>query len=410
MAVFIEPAYTLPDENFARIAHSGNWFQNVIATPNSTATGYSANGPMGLTSFETWRPYDNLFAEPTDWSDAAWNKARVTVDGFKVIEDSTASNTHYLGDAITFGTGAHVLTVDVKAAERSEIRLVFFSGVEDPSEVGTRYFNIADGTVGAGDDTTGTITHLGGGVYRCTIVFTPTTGAGVIHIRLADGSSDTYTGDGTSGLFVYRAFLSLANSNYKIGARAAKQADYCCIGAHNLGTAGATVILQYLDGTFQSIMTVTPTDDSPIWLMFEPETRQEWRLLINSAVEPTMGNIKIGKALKFDRTMRGGYAPIQWQRETEFRTNWSSGGELLARRAQARYLKASFEWPLVSKSWVDTNWADLTDALEQNPFFIAPNPKRTKEAAFCVAEGINHPSYVGVTDLMQIGMQVKAYA
>jgi len=413
MSVYIEPGYTLPGadqpQTHARIAHKGNWFENVIATPSSTATGYSASGPMGLTSFETWRPYDNLLTAPTDWSDAAWTKNRVTIEGFRIQEDSTASNTHEIADNVTFGTGPHVLTVDAKAGEREFLRLVFLSGAGGPSEVGARFFDLRSGAVLTGDDTTGTVTHLGGGVYRCKIVFTPAAGAGSIRIRLAsDATTDSYTGDGISGLFVYRAFLSRADSTYNLDLRAAKQADYICIGAHNLGSAGATVAIQYDNSGFETVGIFTPTDDSPIYFMMEPETRQEWRLSITNASEPTIGNIKIGKALQLPRPVNlQSHAPWEFQRQTTLRTNYSATGEILGRRVQAVRNETEYSINNVPAAWVRTNWPSFQRAAEEAPIYVAWRPNGTYPGvSFGECPAVPQASHTGPRDLMGLSFSL----
>jgi hypothetical protein len=62
------------------------------------------------------------------------------------------------------------------------------------------------GTVGSGA-TNATITNFGNGWYRCSFTFTALAAASTSYIQLAtaDNGASSYTGDGTSGIFVWGA-------------------------------------------------------------------------------------------------------------------------------------------------------------------------------------------------------------
>jgi len=132
-----------------------------------------------------------------------------TADADKLVE-STDASTHLVSQtaSITSGT-AYTFSAYVKAAERSALMLDFLT---TGTITNFAYFNLATGAVGlTGGGVTATITNVGNGWYRCSISLTAaSTITGVNRISLATGStagSNSYTGDGTSGLFIWGAQL-----------------------------------------------------------------------------------------------------------------------------------------------------------------------------------------------------------
>ena len=126
----------------------------------------------------------------------------------KIVEDSTASNTHLVTQAISVTSGQKVaISVFAKKKERSEI-LLQAGGTAAPAAA-TVWFDLnagTKGTVGAGVDDSG-IDDLGNGWYRCWLVFTAdATDTFSFDILLGSGSeTSSYNGDGTSGIFLWGA-------------------------------------------------------------------------------------------------------------------------------------------------------------------------------------------------------------
>jgi hypothetical protein len=160
----------------------------------------------------------NLFTYSEQFDNVIWTKVRATVtanattspngavNADKLVEN-TDNNTHYVEISPTVTAVAHSFSVFLKAGERTWARLVVVDGAA--------YFNLSTGAVGtvsAGSVSLSALTpvNMGNGWYRCTVVFTPSAGAATLQVRLAtsDGGQ-TYTGDGTSGIYVWGAQLEL---------------------------------------------------------------------------------------------------------------------------------------------------------------------------------------------------------
>ena len=171
----------------------------------------------------------------------------VTADSF--IEDSTATSSHFVDQAYTYSAGSYALSLYVKANTRSEIRLIGFDGVTTYA----CFFNLSTGVVGAATGgAVGSIQALANGWYRCAITFTAAAGTGYARFGLAVSGSQTYTGDGTSGLFLWGAQLEagafptsyILNVNTPLGVtRAADVANLPTTGW--MDTTGGTILTEY---------------------------------------------------------------------------------------------------------------------------------------------------------------------
>ena len=156
----------------------------------------------------------NLLTYSEDFADAAWTKTRSsitsntivapdgTLTGDKLVEDTTASNTHLTAQNITTSeTGSYTYSVFAKAGERTQM-IVARSTTN--ITIFSHTFDLSAGTASGG----GVITAVGNGWYRCAgTVTVESTGSTGVQFRLSDGSSSTYTGDGYSGIFIWGAQL-----------------------------------------------------------------------------------------------------------------------------------------------------------------------------------------------------------
>lgn len=170
-----------------------------------------------------WAAATNLSLRSQEFNDASWAPTRssisantvATPDGTttadKLIEDSTASDTHFVRNAanITVTTATvYTMSVFAKASERSWLALQEGQGV-----TATAYFNLSTGALGTVSGTgspSASIDSVGGGWYRCRLTFTSLGTAARIRCYLATGDGTAiYTGDGASGLHLWGAQFEL---------------------------------------------------------------------------------------------------------------------------------------------------------------------------------------------------------
>jgi hypothetical protein len=192
----------------------------VLSTAASGAARFDYNpttlAPLGLLIEEQ---RTNLLTYSEQFDNAVWTKTRSSItadattspdgtqDADKLVED-TATNTHDMTFSASFTSGtAYTLSIYAKQAGRN-LRIYFPTGAFGFAF--SAVFDLSAGTATiALTGTVASITNVGNGWYRCSITQTATASAtSNFTLRLIEGASTTsYTGDGTSGIFIWGAQL-----------------------------------------------------------------------------------------------------------------------------------------------------------------------------------------------------------
>jgi predicted hotdog family 3-hydroxylacyl-ACP dehydratase len=161
----------------------------------------------------------NLLTYSEDFSNAAWTKTNASVtsnatvapDGAttadKLVEDAT-TNFHRVQQTVTATNATHTYSVYLKAGERTSGALQIYDGVALATRA-LAYFDLTAGTVSLTTTGTASIQNAGNGWYRCSVVTSVALSAGsaLAWIYPTIGTNQTYTGDGTSGIFIWGAQL-----------------------------------------------------------------------------------------------------------------------------------------------------------------------------------------------------------
>jgi hypothetical protein len=166
---------------------------------------------------------DNLFTFCRDFTENDWDKTRSGISGNlaiapdgtltadKLVEDSTAANTHYISDNIVpDGVSSYCLSIYAKAAERTFIKLQL--STQGFAANANAVFDLGLGTIsdtGAGAENFG-MDSVGNGWYHCWIAATSDAAASTpfaFFLAIVGGGSVTYSGDGASGLYIWNAQL-----------------------------------------------------------------------------------------------------------------------------------------------------------------------------------------------------------
>ena len=209
----------------------------------------------------------NLLLRSDAFDNASWTKTRSSIgadattspDGTanadRLIEDSTASNSHYVSQVITVSAGATITqTVYAKANSRSAIVLQMFNG----SDQARASFNLATGAVGdtavAGTASAlvSSIHDVGGGWYRCRMTAIVSTTATAIEcdVMMANAGSVAgrfYNGDGASNLYIFGADAQVGAypTSYipTTSATVTRNADVMTVALSKLPTIGTAMTL-----------------------------------------------------------------------------------------------------------------------------------------------------------------------
>lgn len=142
-----------------------------------------------------------------------------TTTADKIVEDSTAAATHGVSQGVAKAASAlsYAFSVWAKADEREIVELWLHG-----TDIGNRAqaaFNLATGEVGFAAETVGTgwtagvagMEEYADGWYRCWVTATSNADAAInARALLNDGTGETYSGDGASGLHLWGAQLEQA--------------------------------------------------------------------------------------------------------------------------------------------------------------------------------------------------------
>lgn len=246
----------------------------------------------------------------------------------------------------------------------------------------------------------------------------PTTHARIAHAQnwlsggtaTASSTAAGYFADAPNNSLTYERWKPTSlPANWEYYHTGAASCDYCCIGAHTLGTNGNTLQVQFWDGAWQDLIPATAiTNDSDIFVIFPRQSRRRWRIYISNGTAPLVGVVKFGLALQMERPLYGGHSPMEFARRTVLKTNDSESGEFLGQSKYRTFQETSYSWSNLTAAWIRQNWPSFQRAAETEPFFLAWRPGAYSEVAFGRAMGIPVPSNAGTRDLMNVELQMKA--
>jgi hypothetical protein len=193
-------------------------------------TGLVRNGLVAEYRFDESR---NLLKYSQQFDNAAWAKTNSTItpnattapDGTttadKLVENSDVAQGHRIAVITPTLTpnGLYTYSIYAKAAEREK---VYVSFKDNAGATGAITVNLIDGTYTTGGTPTvaGYVSSVGDGWYRLVLVVNASTGGSptpTVYVWTHNGTSVTYNGDGTSGIYIWGAQLeqgSVARTYY----------------------------------------------------------------------------------------------------------------------------------------------------------------------------------------------------
>lgn len=170
----------------------------------------------------------NLLTYSEQFDNAAWTRNNIAAFGSgsianaiaapdgtttadKIVEAATTATHNMAQNATIVSATVYTYSVYAKAAERSWICLEGGGGGGGFSV----WFNLATGAVGAISGTTAgnvSIVALPNGWYRCIVTDTSTSTSGAYRYFICDADNNqSYTGNGTSGLYLWGAQLEMGS-------------------------------------------------------------------------------------------------------------------------------------------------------------------------------------------------------
>ncbi len=193
----------------------------------------------------------------------------------------------------------------------------------------------------------------------------------------------------------------------------AQPVNYIAFFAHNIGTNGGTVQLQYsTDGgsTWLDALTpITPLSTECFYRRFTQRMAADWRVVVTSVDPCALGLLSIGVDFALEHGDWKGFSPPVYNRDTQVTNVTSEGGVLLGRSIIAQGSKMAVNPEFMSEAFAEATWLPFMEHAELKPFFFLWNPDdKPAEASFCWTDKkITGPAYTSV-DYLQTGITAQA--
>jgi hypothetical protein len=157
--------------------------------------------------------------------------------------------------------------------------------------------------------------------------------------------------------------------------------SYAGIAAHTAGSSGATVNIQYWNGSaFVNFpgCGVAPTNNDPVFWLTKTVQTTRIRLTVADAV-CEVGVFNTGRVTEFVNDRRATYLGSVGvdARVVEWQDNMSVTGEKLGRTKRSDGLSFAFAVPYLPETWAADEWPDLQEhCLDEDGLFLATRPSQ----------------------------------
>lgn len=193
---------------------------------------------------------------------------------------------------------------------------------------------------------------------------------------------------------------------------AAQECDACAIFGHTLGTAGATIEVQYWDGAaWVTVATASPTNDEPLLFIFPAVSSTQWRIRITGAVA-SISIAMIGKRLIVPGGIQTGYVTLDMAKSVELIASSSVTGQFFSARVNRKGAQTSIAFATQERDWIETQAQDFIDHFNAGGTFVwasAPD-LLTRDLGYCRrAGGVLAATYDAGAIYGELAMEVDAY-
>lgn len=204
---------------------------------------------------------------------------------------------------------------------------------------------------------------------------------------------------------------STGDSWVKVDMGSAATVNYFAVAAHNLGSLGNTVKLQYsTNGTTWSDATtaLSESNDRVIFSVFDDILARYWRVLMNCpSTISSIGVAAFGERVDLPRGFPSGFVPPALGRVSDYHTSVSENGQFIGRSRSNSLYKTRFSLPQLEPGWVRSTWEDFADHAEIKPFFFSwDNQSYSTEVVIAWMTGNYIPPSYDTTTTMAASMDI----
>lgn len=196
----------------------------------------------------------------------------------------------------------------------------------------------------------------------------------------------------------------------------AEEINYVGIAGHTLGSAGAAIEVQAgaddevdSNGNYPVFaQAVNPANDRPLLFLDDDRIARRLRIVLTGATAPKIAVVYVGMALKMQRALFGGHAPVPLSRMAELSRSLSKGGQFLGQRFRRRGVMGTAHYGTLTSDWYRENFDPFVEHAQSLPYFFAWRPSRFPEEVAYVwtPEPISPRNVGGGRDHMEVEWQM----
>ena len=253
----------------------------------------------------------NLITQSETFSDSYWIKRGLlsvldnnvtspngNLNGSLLIED-TSTNFHWVQNSATI-TSSSTVTISV-FAKAKDTRNLYIRSYDSAVDIKVSQFNISNGTIISTDlGSTSKIEDYGNGWYRCSQTRADGSGGGSINynIGILNGTSINYTGDGTSGIYIWGAMLEQGNISSYIptsGSQVTRNQDLCTNG-------GSLASINSTEGVLYAEIAALANDGTSRRITLLESLYDKVSLVLSPTSNSIQGLVLSGGSVQFNQT------------------------------------------------------------------------------------------------------------
>lgn len=192
---------------------------------------------------------------------------------------------------------------------------------------------------------------------------------------------------------------------------ASKLCNYVGIAAHNLGTEGATLVVEVSNGgATTEIFNGVVLSDRPIYIRFTESLNDRVFINISGSTVAEVGVVYLGKELEMMRPNYSGYTPVTLSSKDVFTPQVSDGGQFLGKQLVRKGFATEINFRHLTYSWYEENFQPFVISAKALPYFWAWNLlEHPNEIAYGWTNENIKPTLMGVRDWLEVSFNIDAH-
>jgi len=189
----------------------------------------------------------------------------------------------------------------------------------------------------------------------------------------------------------------------------------CGIAAHDLGTSGATVEIQWStdNSNWNTIYGYSAITDEDVLIIWSAVSARYWQIYVTGAAA-NIGHVKIGARLAFPVAPLSGHKPLHHARQYTMLSNESMGGNLLGNRVTRVGATSSVDVGLIDRDFAENDLLPFeVHYNEGKSFFYCGSPSDLpKDMGYCWRPEGSGEMNITLEEgdiLAQVDFEVKSY-